>query len=234
VPWVRFDDQYPIHHKVAGLSDKTYRLATEAIFWCARNLTDGHISAQNLHQIRPALRSPANHASVLVSQRLWHPADESCDSEKCPAPVAGDGWVIHDYWWYQPTKAQVVKEREATARRQAKFRAAHNAVSNAVTAPVSNAVTPPVSNAAPARPYIGTGLNQGDPPARAHARPTPNLNGNINPGDGAAARHPSARTLADAQRSAGLEPGQQPARGQTVNDYADAIRQAIAQQPDTP
>ena len=152
MPWVRFDDQFPLHHKVAGLSDKTYRLASEAIFWCARNLTDGHISAQNLHQIRPALRSPASHASVLVSRHLWHPAGEGCDSEKCPAPLGDDGWVVHDYWEYQPSKAQVMKERAATAKRQAKFREARNAVSNGVTAPDRHGVTPPDSNPAPTRP----------------------------------------------------------------------------------
>jgi hypothetical protein len=232
VPWVRFDDQYPLHYKVAGLSDKTYRLATEAIFWCARNLTDGHISAQNLHQIRPALRSPASHAAVLVSQRLWHPAGEGCDAEKCPAPVAGDGWVIHDYWQYQPTKTQVVKEREAAARRQAKFRAAHNAVSNAVTTPVTDGVTPPVTNASPTRPYIGTGPFQGDPPARARARPTPNPSGQVNPGEGAAARHPSARPLAAALEDAGVNG--KPASDETVNAIVASIRHAITPPPKDP
>jgi hypothetical protein len=234
VPWVRFDDQFPLHRKVAGLSDKTYRLHTEAIFWCARNLTDGHISAAEMHQVRPGIRSPASHVAVLVSRRLWHVAGESCDSEKCPAPLGSDGWVIHDYWEYQPSKAQVLKERAAAARRQAQWRAAHNAGSNAVTDNVTDAVTNAVSSPSPARPSSSTGLFQGDPPARARARPTPNSNGNTNPGEGAAARHPSARTLADAQRAAGLDPTQQPARGQTVNDYADVIRRAIAQQPDTP
>jgi hypothetical protein len=231
VPWVRFDDQFPIHHKVAGLSDKTYRLHTEAIFWCARNLTDGRISDTKLHQIRATLRNPATHVSVLVSLQLWHPPGEDCPSEKCPATGSDGDWIIHDYWFYQPSKAQVLREREASARRQAQWRAAHSGDRNAVTDTVTNAVTDEarngVSSPAPARPYIGTGLFQGDPPARAHARPTPNFNGNTNPGDSTAARHPSARTLTDALGAAGLEPAQQPARGETVTNYADQIRRAI-------
>jgi hypothetical protein len=230
VPWVRFDDQFPIHRKVAGLSDRAFRLHAEAIFWCARNLTDGHIAAAEITLLCPTKRKLSDHIAVLVSRGLWHTADEDCASETCPAPAGGDGWVIHDYWFYQPSKARVLKERAATARRQAQWRAAHNAGSNAVTDAVTNAVTSTVTNAAPARPSSSTGLFQGDPPARARARPTPSTNGQINPGDSPAARHPSATPLADALRAAGLDPTQQPARGTTVSEHAAKIRRAITQQ----
>ncbi len=73
---------------------------------------------------------------------MWHDARQECLSEKCPGPVDGDGWVIHDYWQYQFTKEQVVRDREAAAVRQANWRAAHNGSSNGVTNGVSSPSPP--------------------------------------------------------------------------------------------
>lgn len=58
MPWVRFDDQFPIHRKVDGLSDAAYRLHTSAIFWCARNLTDGFVSEEDLDGVTARVRTP--------------------------------------------------------------------------------------------------------------------------------------------------------------------------------
>ena len=142
MPWVRFDDQYPIHRKVDGLSDAAFRLHTSAIFWSARNLTDGLVSEEDLGGVTARVRTPARFAAECVRRGVWHGAREPCDSEKCPGPVDSDGWIIHDYWEYQPKKAQVIRERAAAARRQAKWRAAHNGSSNAVTHAVSSPSPP--------------------------------------------------------------------------------------------
>jgi hypothetical protein len=238
VPWVRFDDQYPIHRKVAGLSDRAFRLHAEAIFWCARNLTDGHILPADLPQIgrrfAAGKRSMKTQVAELLCGGNWHLADEDCPSGKCPAPMDGDGWVIHDYLDYQPSAERVRQERDAKSARQQRWVEkqkrrhpdASRDASQDMSADASADVTP--SRTRIYRAGAVTDPVRGSPPQRSFS------NGQINPGEGAAARHPSARTLADAQRAAGLEPGQQPARGQTVASYADAIRQAIAQQPDTP
>jgi hypothetical protein len=57
------------------------------------------------------------------------------------------------------------------------------------------------------------------------------LNGQVNPADGAAARHPSARTPAEAAAAAGIQSGQRPARGPVVADFAELIRKAITKPP---
>ena len=119
MPWVRFDDQFPIHRKVAGLTDARYRLANEAVFWSARNLTDGRIAVDELQQIRT--RAKRSDADDLVRRGIWHTADQSCESEHCPPP-GPDGWVIHDYWEYQPSKDKVLREREAARKRQQLWR----------------------------------------------------------------------------------------------------------------
>lgn len=166
MPWVRFDDQYPIHRKVDGLSDAAFRLHTSAIFWSARNLTDGFVPRGDLESVTARVRTPARFAAECVRRGTWHRPSESCDSELCPAPVDNDGWVIHDYWDYQPTREQVIKDRKANADRQKRWRDKHNGSSNAV----SNAV----SNSTPSRPRPGVVVdvvNQSNGSRRARASP---------------------------------------------------------------
>ena len=40
MPWAKFDDRYPWHRKVRGLSDAAFRMDVSAVCWCAENLTD--------------------------------------------------------------------------------------------------------------------------------------------------------------------------------------------------
>lgn len=172
MPWVRFDDQFTIHRKIAGLSDAAFRLHVSAIFWCARNLTDGFLPEEDLGDVCARVRTPARFAAECVGRRAWHHSGETCPSGKCPAhepgrpecagpvdnPVAG--WLIHDYWEYQPAKSQVLRDREAAARRQKAWRDRRNAVSNGVTGGVTN-TTPP--RPAPK----GSGAGKAPAPARA-------------------------------------------------------------------
>lgn len=116
--WVRFDDQFPIHRKIGGLNDRLYRLANEAIFWCARNLTDGRVRAAELAQVRG--RATPVDAAELVQRGIWHDAGYDCPSDKCP-PSGADGWAIHDYWDYQPSREKVLRERAAKAERQRRW-----------------------------------------------------------------------------------------------------------------
>jgi len=201
VPWVRFDDQYPIHRKVDGLSDAAFRLHTSAIFWCARNLTDGFVSREDLDGVTARVRTPARFAAECVKRGAWHDARQPCDSAKCPAPVDNSGWVIHDYWEYQPTKAQVMRDRAAAARRQANWRAAHNGSSNAV----SNGMT----NASPSRPAPkGSGAGTA-PESAANARASP-------PGPPARSARPEHRPVAEvlaAQAALASQPEGRPQRG---------------------
>lgn len=112
--WARFDDQFPIHRKVAPLDDATYRLHTEAVFWCSRNTTDGHIGADELATV--SARASKARVAKLIERGLWHAAPYECPSPKCP-PTNGAGWVVHDYLEYQPTKEKVKAELAARAER---------------------------------------------------------------------------------------------------------------------
>lgn len=136
MPWVRFDDQFPINRKVDGLSDAAFRLHVSAIFWCARNLTDGLVPEEDLGIVCARVRTPERFATELVRRNLWI--------------VVDGGWEINDYLEFQPSKQKVNEERRKNAERQTRYRERHgNASSNGVSNGVSNA--PPV----PARP-VGT------------------------------------------------------------------------------
>jgi hypothetical protein len=122
--WVRFDDQFPIHRKVAGLSDVLYRLHTEAIFWCARNTTDGVIHREDLATI--GRRATAERADELVRRKLWHLAGQLCT--RCSAALAEagaaepvEGWVVHEYLAFQPSRSKIEKERDQKAERQRRW-----------------------------------------------------------------------------------------------------------------
>lgn len=116
MPWVRFDDQFTIHRKVDGLTDAAFRLHVAAVFWSARNLTDGFVPEEDLDLVCARLRQPARFAAECVKRGVWHDAHQACPSEKCPAPAVADGWVIHDYWEYQPTRDKVLADRETKAK----------------------------------------------------------------------------------------------------------------------
>jgi hypothetical protein len=107
--WARFDDRYPRHRKVDGLSDAAFRLDVSAVCWCAENLTDGVVLVTELCQVSRLKGTKASKAAAeLVAAGRWD--------------VIAGGWVIHDYLDYNPSKAKVLAEREAARRRQERKR----------------------------------------------------------------------------------------------------------------
>jgi len=121
--WVKFDDGYRTNRKVAALSDAAYRLDSESIMWSNSETCDGVVRSHELTQIRR--RATPRVVAELVAVGRWHLAGTSCESERCPANPASpspasalDGWVIHDYFDFQPTRAKVVAARAARAERQ--------------------------------------------------------------------------------------------------------------------
>jgi hypothetical protein len=144
--WVRLEDIYPINRKVGVLSDGAFRLDVEAICWSARETADGVIRAHELVLIRA--RATKKQAAELVARGRWHVAGAECPSPKCP-PAGPDGWVIHDYLDYQPTRETVIKDREARAERMRRWRNG-KAGGKPATEPSRNGVTSGSSNSASA------------------------------------------------------------------------------------
>lgn len=107
MPWVRLDDRFPSHRKVATLSDRAFRLHVTAMCWCSENLTEGKILFSELRVIAH-VRGINSIANELVNSKLWDKVD--------------DGWVIHDFLDYNPDREQVEAERARNAARQKAYR----------------------------------------------------------------------------------------------------------------
>lgn len=127
MPWVKLDDRFPSHRKIALLSDRAFRLHVSAICWCAENLTDGRISDRELALVT-RVRGVKATAKQLEDAGLWDRTD--------------DGWQIHDYLDYNPSREQVLLERKKNAERQERFRRRKNGKPTPPSNGGSNGVTP--------------------------------------------------------------------------------------------
>lgn len=106
MPWVRVDDQFPMHRKVRPLSDKAFRLYVSALCWCNAHLTDGVIRTRELAYVSD-VTSPKRYARELVDADLW------CETS--------EGWQVHDYLEYQLSAIKVREAREAKRARQERW-----------------------------------------------------------------------------------------------------------------
>ncbi|MFG3170616.1 hypothetical protein [Streptomyces sp. NPDC048200] len=111
MPWVKLDDRFPSHRKVALLSDRAFRLHVSAICWSSENLTDGRISERELPLVAH-IRGLKATAKQLEDAGVWDRSD--------------NGWVIHDFLDYNPSREQVLAERKKNAERQERFRQRKN------------------------------------------------------------------------------------------------------------
>lgn len=183
--WARFDDMFPWSRKVRRMSDAAFRLHVSGIVACARDLTDGVLTQDDLDDL-PPMRGLPKRLEELVKSDAWHVKGHRCHG--CVQPPAG-GWVIHDYLDYNPTKADVEAEKAAARERQRRRRLARAGVTDGpdVTPDVTRDVhresqgvsqTPPLPDPSPPVPtrpdpdvsaQVSGGGHQSD--ARADAPP---------------------------------------------------------------
>lgn len=110
--WASLDDGFCDHPKVEALSDAAFRLHVAAICYCARLLTDGHVSLERVPRLvrryRPKL------LAELVDGGVWHRCGHRCAS--CPQPAEGSVY-LHDFLAVpNRSKAQVQRDRENNRR----------------------------------------------------------------------------------------------------------------------
>lgn len=99
--WVRLDDQFAEHPKMQAAGPLGRDLQVSALCYANRNLTDGYIPRATARRLADIDDLPVTAQDVidrLVQVGAW-------------IKVAG-GYRIHDYTDYQPTKEQVLAERE--------------------------------------------------------------------------------------------------------------------------
>jgi hypothetical protein len=128
--WAKLDDGILDNPKIVRVGPIGFALHAGAITWCARNLTDGFIPKQKAKQLLPTswdiesddgrdviwtLSATSGYMGIegdelvdgivrlLVKVGLWH---EETDER------GNYGYRIHDYDQYNPTRAEVLEERE--------------------------------------------------------------------------------------------------------------------------
>lgn len=109
--WGKVDDNLAFHPKVITAGNEAMGLWVRALSWSAQQLTDGVIP----DAIISALHGDS-HAETLVKAGLWHKTN--------------GGYEFNDWSDYQPTRQQVLLEREATRERSRLARAKASARRN--------------------------------------------------------------------------------------------------------
>lgn len=100
MPWVKIDDAFWRHRKTrkAWREPRAVGLFVMALCHSNEGLEDGFVSPEWVEmQLAPKDRERVTQA--LVEAGLWEPF--------------GDGWQIHDYFDYQPSRAKVESVQEA-------------------------------------------------------------------------------------------------------------------------
>jgi len=154
--WVKLDDQFTEHPKVIMAGPLAGWLHVCGLVYCGRNLTDGFIPSPMVPRLATfehigittggmAGMFEFGHdietqelADVLVDCGLWEEAE--------------GGYMIHDYLEYNPSKAEVLAERKANAKRQKDFQERHRQSNGQFgsTEMSTNGVTNGVTNTSPA------------------------------------------------------------------------------------
>lgn len=112
--WVRIDDAMPDSLKIAPLSDAAFRAYVTSICYCARSLSDGFVPTKKAKEFagRPRV------VQELADAGLW-------DHD-----TLGEGFKVHDYLVYNPTREKVLSEREAAQRRMKRLRSPEQGTNN--------------------------------------------------------------------------------------------------------
>lgn len=110
--WIRLDDQIMHNPKVRDLlarAPEAFAFHIAGMCASASALTDGHIATRDLPLVAAEALVPESSAvSQLVEVGLWEPL--------------ADGYEIHDYLDYQPSRDQVLEARERDRKRKVRRR----------------------------------------------------------------------------------------------------------------
>lgn len=147
--WVRLDDGYPEHPKVADLSDAAFRADVEGTCFSSRSRRDGHIPSGVA--LRLWGKGPI---TELIAAGKWHEG-RGCGSETCISGT-GDGYVVHDFLAYNDPDF-VRDARSNAARNAARMRWEGQAQEDAGRSAMRNAEMPDSAM----RTYIGEGGSRG-------------------------------------------------------------------------
>lgn len=189
--WARLDDAILDNPKIAQVGMLGFALHVAAITWCCRNLTDGFIPASRVHCLLNFGNTSGEVTAKLRSNCVAAPAavDRLCDAWMdcgeidaiCIAndlmaaglwEMANGGYQLHDFLVYNPSKKQVLEERDRGRERAKASAAKRNASPEAapklrrnfartsdgpVPVPVPTNTNPPIGSPPSAEPRVRRG-----------------------------------------------------------------------------
>lgn len=94
--WIKLDDNFADHPKIAPLTHGAFRLHVAGICYCARHLTDGIIASDDIPRLIRGYR--AAHLTELTDRGLWLPILTYME--------------IHDYLQWNPSRKDVEATRD--------------------------------------------------------------------------------------------------------------------------
>jgi hypothetical protein len=163
--WVRIDDHFDEHPKLARVGPLGWGVWLAGLAYCNRNLTDGFIPWEKARTLSTfeIVEDDGRLMQLAVTSGMG--GDDLCMEFVIDLLVrAGlwdvvrkgeriSGYRIHDYGDYQPSKADILAERERTKQRQTAFRQRHTANNrNGQSNDVTKALVTPTVTAMSRRP----------------------------------------------------------------------------------
>lgn len=109
--WAKLDDRFDDHRKVKRVwlaCPQALGLHVMALTYCTRHETDGLVDREYVTEKAPAAKKRDAMTTALVTAGLW---DED-----------PDGWRIHDFLDYNPSRADLDEKRRKDADRKARGR----------------------------------------------------------------------------------------------------------------
>lgn len=109
--WVKLDDGFFRNPKARAVGQRGRELYLASLCWSAANLTDGYIPRSAASQVGADAGIKAASVRSLYG-RL---------SDAGLVHGNGDGWVIHDFLEFQPSKADTLVQRERHREAQRRY-----------------------------------------------------------------------------------------------------------------
>jgi len=101
VTWVRLDDRFDEHPKIVGAGPIGLAVFVRGLCYCARNLTDGFIPKTVAWKLMYDVDiSREAVIDLMIHSKLWERGEDG-------------GFRVHDYLAYNPSRTEVLENREA-------------------------------------------------------------------------------------------------------------------------
>jgi hypothetical protein len=105
--WGRLDDSFYDNPKVLAALEidvASIALHARAIAYAARHEKDGHLTQHAVCSLMPSQPDRESAVAALTQTGLWH--------------ENGEGYVIHDFLDYNPSRAELVEKRRRDRERK--------------------------------------------------------------------------------------------------------------------